>query len=90
VTVSHASTLQATTLYAALLRQLAHQGVADLLTSCAAGTAPADGEAAALLASAASQLRAAAGVYTHLAEEELPSLLSSLRGDRCALQLLNP
>ncbi|KAF6260578.1 hypothetical protein COO60DRAFT_1700289 [Scenedesmus sp. NREL 46B-D3] len=76
----------ATFLYASLLRQLGHQALQDLLGLSPGSTAlPPDSEAAtAALAAAATQLRQAAGVYDHLAEVMLPSLLASLKGDRPA------
>ncbi|KAF8071277.1 hypothetical protein HT031_001360 [Scenedesmus sp. PABB004] len=74
----------ATSLYAALLRQLAHQGVADLLGLSPGSTAlpPGGDAAAAALAAAVAQLRGAAGVYEHLAESVLPPLFAELKGDR--------
>eukprot|EP00879_Flechtneria_rotunda_P001652 GHRR01001812.1.p1 GENE.GHRR01001812.1~~GHRR01001812.1.p1 ORF type:complete len:395 (+),score=149.03 GHRR01001812.1:171-1355(+) len=75
----------ATFLYGALLRQLAHQSIQDLLGLSPGSTAVAAGEepAAASLAAAVAQLRRAAGVYEHLAEVMLPPIFSSLgKGDR--------
>lgn len=84
------SFLQATFLYASLLRQLAHQGIQDLLgISPGSTTVPLSSDAAATaIAAAVGQLRQAAGVYEHLAEVMLPPLFTTLHGDRYALTLV--
>ncbi len=75
--------MQATTLYAALLRQLAHQCLSDVLGSSDSSSEPMAGEARVKeLTEAATLLRKAAGVYAFLAERMLPPLQQTLKGDR--------
>eukprot|EP00878_Enallax_costatus_P020039 GHUV01021168.1.p1 GENE.GHUV01021168.1~~GHUV01021168.1.p1 ORF type:complete len:229 (+),score=52.28 GHUV01021168.1:1231-1917(+) len=78
--------LQATFLYASLLRQLAHQCIQDLLgLSPGSAAVPLSSDpAAAAVATAVGYLRQAAGVYEHLAEVMLPPLFTSMNGDRPA------
>lgn len=76
--------LQATFLYGSLLRQLGHQGIQDLL-GLSPGSAPtplSSDVAAAGVATAVGHLRQAAGVHEHLAELMLPTLFTSMSGDR--------
>lgn len=75
---------QATFLYGSLLRQLSHQAVGDMLGLNPGSKAldPGSEAAAAVLASALTQLRQAVGVYDYLAQKVLPDLFLTIKGDR--------